>query len=430
MAAALTVVIIVILWLVFVTQGRIGTINGRHQRCQEATAQLQQASDLLTAEARLFASTGERIHLDSYLAEYLTDNNRGKALQTLRESATSNVAVSSLEKASSQSDELAQVELRALRLKTDALDMGDVPAAIEEVVLDEGEASLPASQKDARSRELLNDTSYTNMKLAIHDNAQNCSQVLIDSFQADLKEANTHLDTYLLALLIGVLILLMVLGLVILSTKFLLLWPIEHYESSIRADKLLEPGGAQELRYLTIAYNDIFAQNHERQELLAFEAHNDPLTGVLNRGSFNELLTRYKGNCALILVDVDCFKAFNDEWGHEMGDAILTEVAATLFASFRSSDYICRIGGDEFAVIMTDMRPDQRAVIERKVTDVAEFLRDTSNGLPAATISVGIAFGFEGCVDDMLFQLADSALYEVKRRGRNSYAFAEQSFGM
>ena len=125
-----------------------------------------------------------------------------------------------------------------------------------------------------------------------------------------------------------------------------------------------------------------------------------------------------------MLVDVDNFKTFNDTYGHEMGDAILVEVVATLHAYFRPSDYICRIGGDEFAVIMSSVGTGTSAAIEHKLDQIATFLRDTTNGLPKATISVGVAFGRPGIKDDELFQEADGALYEAKRLGRDTYVFA------
>jgi diguanylate cyclase (GGDEF)-like protein len=198
------------------------------------------------------------------------------------------------------------------------------------------------------------------------------------------------------------------------------------HETSIRDGKPLVPGGARELRTLTDAYNDMYERNNTTTESLRYEARNDALTGLLNRGAYDELLFLHKRSSALILVDIDYFKQFNDEFGHEMGDAILIEVAATLYASFRSNDYVCRIGGDEFAVIMTNATPDLRDVIAHKIDKVAAFLHDTSNGLPSVNISVGVAFGNPQSTEDGLFKEADTALYDTKRRGRNGYTFANE----
>jgi diguanylate cyclase (GGDEF)-like protein len=268
------------------------------------------------------------------------------------------------------------------------------------------------------------DETYRNQKLSIRAAVQACTERLSDTLRAQIEEGAAVLESQLLWMRVGVVALVLVLLFVILSSRLLLLWPISLYEKNIQKDEPLEPGGARELRALSVAYNEMYARNHALTESLAFEAHCDALTGVNNRGSFDALVTLHKTDCALILVDVDYFKQFNDKWGHDMGDAILIEVAATLYSCFRSTDYICRIGGDEFAVIMVDAQPSMRDVIEHKIEKVRSFLRDDSNGLPGATISVGVAFGGPGSTDDGLFHQADAALYATKRAGRDGITFA------
>ena len=84
----------------------------------------------------------------------------------------------------------------------------------------------------------------------------------------------------------------------------------------------------------------------------------DSLTDLLNRGSFDRVLDIYVGGerpFAMILVDVDTFKSVNDTYGHSTGDEILKKVADRLKRAFRTIDYVCRIGGDEFAIIMVEM---------------------------------------------------------------------------
>ncbi|MDO4806985.1 MAG: GGDEF domain-containing protein, partial [Coriobacteriales bacterium] len=264
---------------------------------------------------------------------------------------------------------------------------------------------------------------YNKKKFSIRENTQSCSELLVGSLRNELDQYNSRIDMLLFALYVSVIVLLLVVLFEIFATNFLLLWPISLHEASIRDDEPLVPGGAKELRTLTDAYNYMYEKNHTKTASLQYEAHNDALTGLLNRGAYDELIFLHKRNSALILVDVDNFKQFNDEFGHEMGDAVLVEVAATLYASFRSSDYICRIGGDEFAVIMTNAHPELQEVIGHKIEKVAAFLRDTSNGLPSVSISVGIAFGDASSTDDGLFKQADEALYETKRRGRDGYTF-------
>jgi diguanylate cyclase (GGDEF)-like protein len=128
-------------------------------------------------------------------------------------------------------------------------------------------------------------------------------------------------------------------------------------------------------------------------------------------------------NIALILIDIDYFKTVNDTLGHDGGDAVLKKVAGQLTKYFRSSDYACRIGGDEFAVILTNIDESLKQVVETKVISLREGMMDTQDGLPEITLSAGIAFSEPNLTSEGLFKHADSALYLVKESGRNGYRF-------
>ena len=369
---------------------------------------------------------GDRSHLYAYLTELQQTNRRGRAIDTLSEQATSKEAVDALKLARQYSDELAEVELYALRLNAEALDMDELPDVLAVIELTKEDEALSSANKTKRAHELLFGNDYQEKKLDIRDQVQECSVLLVETLRAELNENNERLMTMMTLVRVNVILIVVVLLLVIGACVFLLLWPMSMYEKNIRENDSLQPAGAQELRYMVDAYNDMYAKNEVRTESLSYEAHNDALTGLLNRGAFNNLLTEHREGSALLLVDVDLFKHFNDDYGHDMGDAILVEVAATLYGSFRSTDYVCRIGGDEFAVIMTRVNSSLKKEIGYKIEKIQAFLRDTSNGLPPTTISVGVAFGEVGCTDDGLFQDADKALYLVKQRGRDGYGFADE----
>ncbi len=318
------------------------------------------------------------------------------------------------------------MELYALRLNAEALGMDNLPSALAAVELSKADRSLSPTDKSERAHELLFGNAYQEKKFDIRDQVQECSILLVETLRTELNDNNDRLMLMTTLMRVNVILLVVVLVLVIGACMLLLLWPMSLYEKNIREDDPLQPAGAQELRYLVDAYNDMYAKNAAHTESLSYEAHNDALTGLLNRGAFNNLLTEHREGSALLLVDVDLFKHYNDDYGHDMGDAILVEVAATLYDSFRSTDYVCRIGGDEFAVIMTRVNSSLKKEIGYKIEKIQAFLRDTSNGLPPTTISVGVAFGEVGCTDDGLFQDADKALYLVKQRGRDGYGFADE----
>ena len=141
----------------------------------------------------------------------------------------------------------------------------------------------------------------------------------------------------------------------------------------------------------------------------------------MNRGSFDRVLQIYKNgdtHYALILVDVDIFKSVNDTYGHAVGDQILKKVAKLLKQMFRSIDFVCRIGGDEFAIVMVEMTSDLGYTIEEKIQAINEELTSADDGLPKVSVSVGVAFSDRDNPGEDIFQDADKALYRTKENGK------------
>jgi len=182
--------------------------------------------------------------------------------------------------------------------------------------------------------------------------------------------------------------------------------------------------GAAEYVYLAEAYNLMLEKTTEHQEKLSYEASHDELTDLYNRKMFEEMrLELVDKGIAMLLIDVDYFKSVNDTYGHAVGDQVLKNVASILAHSFRLEDYVSRIGGDEFAVIMRHMDSNLKYVVEAKIQHVREMLAATQD-LPPVTLSIGISFSERDNREDV-YHKADLALYDVKERGRNGYAFYE-----
>jgi diguanylate cyclase (GGDEF)-like protein len=121
---------------------------------------------------------------------------------------------------------------------------------------------------------------------------------------------------------------------------------------------------------------------------------------------------------ALLLIDVDYFKKINDSYGHAVGDRVLKRVAELLHSSFRSVDILCRIGGDEFAVVMTRVNSSMRQLVLDKIAQVNDLLQHPKDDLPPVSLSVGVAFSDRENPKGDIFKDADEALYRVKRAGR------------
>ena len=159
-----------------------------------------------------------------------------------------------------------------------------------------------------------------------------------------------------------------------------------------------------------------------RLDVAVHDAAHDHLTGLLNRRSFDEQFAaacarsdRYGWPFALVLLDIDGFKAVNDRLGHATGDAMLRAVGMGLVQNVRGGDVAARLGGDEFALILANAcEVDCRALTDR----VGAAVR---LAVPAASVmlSIGAALApIDGTTIDALYQRADAALYEHKRRTR------------
>ena len=156
---------------------------------------------------------------------------------------------------------------------------------------------------------------------------------------------------------------------------------------------------------------------------MRFLAEHDPLTRLYNRRAFNQRLRveatrarRYGTPFALVVLDVNGFKRINDRHGHLAGDAALARVADLLSHQMRAPDAAFRIGGDEFALILTEIELDAVSpVVHRIAAHLAEV--STADG-HTVTASVGVAV-FGGAVQDeeALLRSADAAMYAAKRAG-------------
>lgn len=154
----------------------------------------------------------------------------------------------------------------------------------------------------------------------------------------------------------------------------------------------------------------------------------DGLTGLYNRKFFDEQITqeilrarRYGWQLGLAMIDVDHFKAINDTHGHPGGDVVLRALAGRLQGMLRTSDTLCRYGGEEFALILPHISQDNsRFLLERLGKAVAGMEVELDNGsIIQVTISVGIAQLDEGMNGGEMVRRADEALYASKEAGRN-----------
>jgi diguanylate cyclase (GGDEF)-like protein/PAS domain S-box-containing protein len=161
-------------------------------------------------------------------------------------------------------------------------------------------------------------------------------------------------------------------------------------------------------------------------------ANHDPLTGLPNRRLLNELLEhairragREQGKIAVLFIDLDRFKIVNDTLGHQVGDALLTQVSERISHAIRESDLLARLGGDEFIVVMDSLRnEDAAAAVARKIIHVVAqpFYIDAHEIFIGASIGISL-YPIDGQSPADLIKSADIAMYQVKNESRNNFCF-------
>lgn len=171
----------------------------------------------------------------------------------------------------------------------------------------------------------------------------------------------------------------------------------------------------------------------ESLDTVRHEAMTDGLTGIANRKSFDTALDealenaeKEKHSLTLLMMDIDHFKSFNDNFGHQIGDQVLRLVARCLVDGVKGRDKAARYGGEEFAIILPDTPLSSGIVVGdalRKSVEKREVINRTNNqNLGQITLSVGVAEYRPGEEKEDLIERADSALYTAKQNGRNQVA--------
>lgn len=188
------------------------------------------------------------------------------------------------------------------------------------------------------------------------------------------------------------------------------------------------PFDTQEIQFslLLARIAGIILENAYLHETLRQEAIRDPLTNLFNRRFMEESLTRELQRAArlnhpmaVVMIDIDHFKIFNDTYGHSTGDEVLRRLAEIINENIRLSDIACRYGGEEFVLILPDLSAtDAVTRMENLRNSVSHF--SMGYNAHSLTISIGIAeFPAHGTGSDILLLRADQALYQAKNTGRN-----------
>lgn len=174
----------------------------------------------------------------------------------------------------------------------------------------------------------------------------------------------------------------------------------------------------------------------KKNSSLSVLASTDYLTGVMNRRMFNEISKRYfqtaqkdNFNLTLLVLDLDHFKKVNDTYGHQAGDQVLKRFVETLESILNKSDIFARIGGEEFAILLSQINSDDAYILAERIRKEIENDFITFEGEDIfVTTSIGISENRETDTSfENIFSRADMALYQAKDDGRNRTCYIESS---
>lgn len=398
-----------------------------YSECDKAINEFRDAEDYLTNQMRLFAVTQDPQSITNYYKEYSSLQRRETALEILELTHVGDEPDTCLKMALRESEYLREIELYSQKLIVEAL--GN-PETIEQnkfyfIDLTAEDKALTSQQKIEKARNMLFDSVY----LASKDRTLNYTSDALNSLINTSISNQTKQDrkiSKLYRMTLGSVILLVIASVIFyFLIHFLILHPLYKHIVSIESSSKMKVIGSYETRCIAKTYNSLIEKNEIKASVLRHKAEHDFLTGLINRQALDQIKNVFKDSqeaIAYLIIDIDLFKHVNDTYGHATGDEVLKKIGHLLMEQFRTTDYVARIGGDEFAVIMTKFGDSGQTVIQKKITEMNKILQNIQDGLPSVSLSVGVAFSECGYNENLEIQ-ADEALYRVKKGGRCNCSF-------
>lgn len=310
-------------------------------------------------------------------------------------------------------------DTHAMRLAADALPepvFAALPEFIQKAELSEEDRALSAEQKKGKAIALLTSEEYTGYAETIQSAVDTNHRLSSEEGKQQAAERFTRVGHIIWNQRILVFLIVAVAVVALFANKILIISPIRKSADNLDKREPIPERGSYEMRHLAQVYNEVLKENEEKTEALSYAATHDALTGLSNRAVFDRSYQTWKkGEMGLIIMDVDHFKQYNDEFGHDIGDRVLRLVSDALKRHFREEDLVCRIGGDEFAVIMPGLGQAQAVAIREKIIRINEELKGAGSDLPPITLSAGVAFHDRPNPTGSLFKDADGILLEHKK---------------
>lgn len=391
--------------------------------CQNVIQNLQSSSNTLTRQVRLATMTGNNHYVDTYFTELSKVDTYEEALQRLSAYDCDQEVLDHIEKTIVSFKESTQKDFYVLALVETSLgkNSSQWPAALQSVNITEQDNLLSRQELLDKAKQSVLSAEYASCKSTVSEAFNSSSLTLFSSIQKkESRAASIFMDIF--RKLIVCIALLSIIALInSLMIKLFVVDPLIHYNNAIQHGTIHPVTGATELQMVARTYNHVYEENKQRQAIMQHQAETDPLTNILNRGSFDRILQLYekdKQRFALLLLDIDTFKQINDTYGHATGDEVIKQVASLLSSTFRAVDHVCRISGDEFAVILVEMTVAHKETVIAKIHKINQLLSQQNGALPQISLSVGAAFSDRKTPGGSIFKDADKALYYTKSHGK------------
>ncbi len=406
---------------------------------QDMVDSVQDASDHMTDQVRLFVQTMDPEYVTQYFEEANVARRRDLVLEQIKNYNLDNAIEQHMEEAVRHSNELMEQEIYGMKLVVTAkgYDESTFPAEVQDMELSAEDLAKESVDMIEKARMLMFDEAYQQKKALINEHLAYCIQGVFNSVGVRMineREALSH-SIYIERILLCILVLVNIFN--FFASTMLVMKPLYAYLDSIKEQSALKASGAYEFKYLAQVYNDIYAKKNasEAQETqLRQKAERDLMTGLYNRISAEEQIRTMMAEEAqsgiLVVLDMDDLKGINDTFGHKEGDKAILGIAEILKGHFSERDIIGRLGGDEFIIYLSEKEKEQAAVSEslrsllRKLSGISVGTEEDRHHIHC---SIGCAVqNASTSTFEELFAQADMALYHVKRRGKNNFAFYEE----
>ena len=395
---------------------QIVSVTEAYLSAQQTTGMLNSISSGMSEQCAAFLDSGDPGMVHIYAGQLYALTTQIESNEAFQQSEGNQDEF--LAKALQAFRAMTAMEIHAMRLMADTLPKDDsaYPLIIQQYELSAEDRVLSPEEKKAAALSLVRSEEYRSLGTTIAQAVDDSHRLASEKGKNQAQQTAESVRKIMLHQIILVSLFVLVAVAALLLNWILIISPIRRCVEKLDRSELLPVRGSYEVRHLANVYNEVLKDNIRKTAALSYAADHDALTGLCNRASFDKAYKVFeKDKVGIMVADVDYFKQYNDEFGHDTGDRVLKAVADKLKEHFRPEDHISRIGGDEFCIIMPGMSQAQAASVTDRIRQINQELRESMEGFPPITISAGFAFWDRPEPKEGLFQDADSMLLQVKK---------------